>query len=329
MRIMAEIGPKMANGTATPQEVANYHVAVSAFQNPQNVSLAPGQTSTQIARPLPAGMPQPGAMPQQPQTAMPPSAAPVYGVPGPQPPIQGITSTGPLPPSSVPPSQQQTSHGSVYPPTDILTSRNKIFTDAAESAFQSRDLITQAQMLKDTLHSLGSTGPMTPFLGNLSRFAEQIGIPPETIAKYNLPPSAPESVAQAQANSLVAEIVKKQFPGQRITNNDLTFAQSTKPTVTMPLPASDYLIDRVIVPSAKRDVDRYGAIVNIQNPQHPEYDPGMGSIHSKLYEFDKQHPLSEYTKQAAPQGGSSAQSGAAKPSPEEVQAELRKRGLLK
>jgi soluble lytic murein transglycosylase-like protein len=191
MRIMAEIGPKMANGTATPQEVANYHVAVSAFQNPQNVSLAPGQTSTQITRPLPAGMPQPGAMPQQPQTAMPPSSAPVYGVPGPQPPIQGVTSTGPLPPSSAPPTQQ--------PPNTVTNSilpsaRAKIWENMANQDAQT--VQKDQEKAAAGLPTLGTTATIRAMLPDVttgktadakllvSQWAAAAGMSPEQTEKY-------------------------------------------------------------------------------------------------------------------------------------------------
>ena len=116
------------------------------------------------------------------------------------------------------------------------------------------------------------------------------------------------------------EIARAGFP-QRITNNDLQFASSVKPNPSQPLAAADFLIDNTIVPRAQRDIERYGSVVNLTNPQHADYDPSLGSLKAKLYDFDQAHPLSSYTpklnKEAnAPAAGASTDT---KPTAQEFQ----------
>lgn len=130
-------------------------------------------------------------------------------------------------------------------------------------------------------------------------------MPEETIKKFGLPNGAKETEAAALANGLVMEIARAGFP-QRITNNDLQFASSVKPNPNQPLAAADFLIDNTLMPRAQRDIDRYGSVVNLTNPKHPDFDASLGSMHSKLFDFDKAHPLSSYTpelQQKQPQAG--------------------------
>jgi hypothetical protein len=70
MRTLAAIGPKIANGTATPQEQANYSVAAEVYQGSQIHPGPAGELLRIPVRPLPPGMPQPGA-PQAPQIQVP------------------------------------------------------------------------------------------------------------------------------------------------------------------------------------------------------------------------------------------------------------------
>lgn len=75
MRTIAEVGPRVLDGTASPQERASYSTAVTAFQNYQTQKTTPEQALTQApARPLPPGMPAPpGAT--TPQTTKPADTA--------------------------------------------------------------------------------------------------------------------------------------------------------------------------------------------------------------------------------------------------------------
>lgn len=60
MRTIAEIGPKIANGTATDQERASYSTAATLFQNYKTQTNPADKNLISVPeRPLPAGMPQP------------------------------------------------------------------------------------------------------------------------------------------------------------------------------------------------------------------------------------------------------------------------------
>jgi hypothetical protein len=60
LRILNEVGPKMANGTATPQEAANYSTAAEIYRKPAlQVDPVSKQTVKIYTRDLPAGFPDP------------------------------------------------------------------------------------------------------------------------------------------------------------------------------------------------------------------------------------------------------------------------------
>jgi hypothetical protein len=263
--------------------------------NPNRVPMPGGGAGA-----IPANIPVPpimmGGLPGAPAASAPAPVAPAAAA-APQHPPSGVppavTPTMPETPAAAPtaaPGGAQTI-GSAYPPSDVMSARQKTFGDMQAAASGARDELAHAKLLQQTLHDLGSTGPATPFLANLSRYAEQAGVPPETISKFGLPNGATEAQAHSLANGLVMEIAKAQFP-QRVTNADLMFAQTIKPSTSMPLGASDYLINNTIIPKAQRDVDRFGQIVDL-----PDKDPALGSMARKLYDFDTDHPLSSYTPQ--------------------------------
>ncbi len=266
MRLMAALKPLIDAGTATPQQKATYDAIAPIYEHRDIVRNPAGQLESVPRNPIPSA-PETGSSPAS---------------------------------GASPPGQPQTSPGGVTTmtpgsaPTEAINERYKKFQDLEKTQIGARDELQQARLLKQTLHELGSTGPATPFLANLSRYAEQAGVPQETIRKFNLPPGATETQAAALANALVMEIARAGFP-QRITNNDLQFASSVKPNPAMPLAASDFLIDNTIVPRAQRDIERYGSIVHLTDTKHPEFDPSMGSMNKKLFDFDQAHPLSSYT----------------------------------
>lgn len=300
MRIIAEIGPKIINGTATAQEQATYATAADTYQK-RTIHTEPSTQSlvSVPSQPLPPGMPQPG-MPQGSQTA-PQQPGDIGGKVTAPTQAQAVQHGPQVSDTGV---QKLTPGG---PPPAAVDKRYEDFHKLETTALGARDEIQQAQLLKQTLHEIGSTGPATPFLANLSRYAAQAGVPEETIKKFGLPNGATETQAAALANALVMEIARAGFP-QRITNNDLQFAQSVKPNPAQPLPAADFLIDNTILPRAQRDIERYGSVVNLTNPQHGDYEPSLGSMPSKLFEFDKAHPLTSYTPKLSGGGASSGTS---------------------
>lgn len=217
---------------------------------------------------------------------------------------------------------------SPYGPRGEIEPRQKILTELQTKANEARYEIQQATLLKQKMHELGSTGPATPFLANLSRYAEQVGVSPETLKEYKMPPGTTETEAAALANSLMMEVAKANFPN-RITNADLQVAKTVKPNPAMPIAAADFLIDNTIVPHAQRDVDRYQTIVPLTMPKlpngepNPHYDRELRGIYGALDKFDTSRPPTSYTpalqeKPAAP-----------KYDPAAVRAEMIRRGLLK
>jgi hypothetical protein len=203
---------------------------------------------------------------------------------------------------------------SEYPPADVLGPRQKRFETVMQSASDAHDEMQKAQLLKDQLHQLGMGGPAIPFLGNLSRWAENMGVAPETIAKYGLPNGATEQTAQKLSTDLLGEVLKAQFP-QRITNNDIKLFQNTVPGPGMMPQGSDYLFDNIIVPRVQRDIGRGRAIVDL-----PGKDPGLASLERTLMDYNDKNPLSSFTPALKP-----------KPSPQDklsaLEAEMKRRGL--
>ena len=237
---------------------------------------------------LPAGgaAPRPPAAPISPSPGMPPAVtpAPAPGAPdGPPAAAQGGQTMG-----------------SQYPPSDIMAGRYKTFSDMQSAASAARDELAHATLLQQKLHSLGSNGPATPYLANLSRYAEQSGVSPEILKKFGLPNGADEATAHALANGLAMEVARASFP-VRVTNSDLQFAQTIKPSTSMPLASADYLINNTILPKAQRDIDRFGEVVDL-----PDKEPALGSMARKLYDFDAKRPLSSYMPQLSGQGGPAA-----------------------
>lgn len=232
------------------------------------------------------------------------SAAPASGQVPPTPGAPSPAAPAPASTMSVP-GVQGGALESPYGPRGEVDIRQKLLQNVHDTGEAARDQLQQVQLLKAKLHELGSNGPATPFLANLSRYAEQAGVPAETIKKFNLPAGAPETEAAAMANSLVMEIAKAHFPS-RITNTDLQFAASTKPNPAQPLAAADFLLDNTILPEAQRDVDRYQSVVPLSVPKlpngqdNPAYDRELRGLYGKLNEFDVAHPLSSYTPALKP-----------------------------
>lgn len=310
---LAELGGKVQAGTATPQEIASYNTAAALFQK-REVTMNPStqQPISVPTQPLPVGAPQPGGPPGS-------NASPPGGKP------QQESSTGVIP---------LTPGGA---PTPAVTERYANLDKLHQSYNAAQDDLQQAALLKDQLHQIGTSGPATEVLSKLSQYAAQAGVSPETLTQFSLPSGASEATASALANGLAMELAKMRFPGQRISNMDLKTAQSTKPNPNQPLASADFLIDNTIVPQAQRDIDRYGSVVHLTDPQHPDFDPSLGSLNARLYDFDQANPVSKYTprlqQQQSPQVA--APNAAAPPatapgaSQADIEAEMRRRGLLK
>jgi len=265
---------------------------------------APPATAEKTQAPVAPPATPPGASPASPSA----SAAPPAATPPP---------ATPAAPSVIAQSD--------YPPADILGPRQKKYETIMQQANDATDEAHKAALLKQQLHDLGMNGPAVPFLAHLSRYASNIGVPDETIAKYGLPNGATEEQAQKLSTDLLGEVLKAQFPS-RITNNDIKLFQNTVPGPGMMGKSNDFLFDNIIGPRVQRDVARAGAIVDL-----PKTDPGLNGLERAIYDFNTKHPLTSYTPalQPKPEAPAPAPVANTAPSRADIEAEMRKRGLLK
>lgn len=218
---------------------------------------------------VPAASPLPNGAPQ---TAM-PQVAPVPNAPPAPPPLDiGRVAPNPI----------------AQPMVDANT---KQFGTIMDQAAIAREEQQKAQLLKQQLAKIGSTGTLTDFMGGLSRLGQQLGVPQEVLDKFNIPNGATIEQAGKLKTDLLGEVLKAQFP-QRITNNDIKLFQNTVPGPDMRPESNAFLLDNVIMPKTQRDIDRGGAIVDL-----PQKDPTLGSLPRALYDFDTHKSLSSYTPQ--------------------------------
>lgn len=182
---------------------------------------------------------------------------------------------------------------SAIPPEPVMSENAKDFGALSKAATEARGEIAQAQLLQKDLNAMGATGPATPYLAKLSRYAAQAGVPENVINQFHLPDGATEAQAAANANMLAMEVAKAKFPG-RVTNVDISLAKSTKPSTEMPLPASNFLINNSIIPNAQWNVDRFNSVANMGVQGDPSYSPGYAALHSQLNNFENSHPLTGY-----------------------------------
>jgi hypothetical protein len=162
----------------------------------------------------------------------------------------------------------------------------KRFDDLAKEADAARTGQYQANLLRAQLHQLPATGPATEFLGHMSAWAQQMGVPPDKLPK-SLPAAGDVETANKLSTDLLGEVLRAQFPG-RITNSDIQTMAPTIARATTPMAANDFLIDRVLGPKFQRDIDRYGHVAGL-----PKADPTLSSLSDRLYQWD-QDPANSY-----------------------------------
>jgi hypothetical protein len=162
------------------------------------------------------------------------------------------------------------------------------FKDLREKSVAAQTGLYELGLLRDQLHALPTTGPATEMLGQMSAWAKQLGVPQETLNKYNLPTGADVATAGKLSQDLLGDVLKNQFPG-RITNTDIVAWRNTVPRETTPLQANDYLIDRVLAPKFQRDIDRYNGISAM-----PGAYRDLQAHNQALSQWDQQNPLSSY-----------------------------------
>lgn len=223
----------------------------------------------------------------------PQGASPAMPVPPPVVPAAPPAITPPTP-AEIKQSGGETITGNPYPPADILKGRYDQYNKLSDAAGQAREEGQKAQLLQQKLDQLGMGGPGVPFLANLTRFAQEAGVTPETIAKFGLPNGATEEQANKLSIDLLGEVLKAQFP-QRITNNDIVLFKKTVAGPGLMPESSKFLIDNIVMPKVQRDIDRFGSVVDL-----PGKDRALDTFNRALFDFDNKHPLSSYTPSLQP-----------------------------
>jgi Transglycosylase SLT domain len=138
----------------------------------------------------------------------------------------------------------------------------------------------EADQLLQKLRALSPTGPLTQFKGQLSALASSYGISDATIQSLGLPAAGTTEEAMKLSTDLLGDILRSQFPG-RITNTDIATMKNTVASGESPLAANQYMINSVLKPRLQRDIERYGAVVNL-----PKQDPTLASLPNALYQWD-------------------------------------------
>jgi hypothetical protein len=182
----------------------------------------------------------------------------------------------------------------------------KRFDELASAADAARTGLYQANLLQERLHQLPSTGPFAEYFGQLSALAGQMGVPQSTIDKFGLPKPGDTEAANKLSTDLLGEILRAQFPG-RITNTDIQTMAPTIARATTPMAANDFLLNQIVRPKMQRDIDRYGSVAAL-----PQQDPTLGSLASKVYEWDSkpENSFEAYAKRSAQPTAAAAPAGA-------------------
>lgn len=321
----AQVGPHIAESVGAKQGVASITPAGTTVVTgpdgvPREMPISAAQLPGIAAQ---SGIGAPGAM-------MPPNAAGAApggvlaaGVPAPAPGIQpaptaaqGGPGAGAAPTALPAAPAPQHPIGKPFVEPTIMKDRSEAFGNARNAYAQGIVAQNQAKQLQEVLSTIPDRGPATDRLAHISAIAQQFGVPQETIAKFGLPPGANVQEAQKLSRDLLGEILKSQFPG-RITNNDIKLWENTVPNTTMLPAAADYLIKQVILPKSQRDIERFGAIVDL-----PKTDPTLGGLDQRLMDYDKTHPL------PVPKVDTKGRS-VPEHSLQDIVDEVRKRGLVK
>jgi len=273
-RATAEEIPK-AQAQAWLKEIQAEYDRRNAAAAPQH--LGPGQAVY-----YPPGSPNAGIA-SAPGVGTAPGAAPAAAATPPQ-----ETPKGPLTAAQAP------GGGAVVtgaPPTDTTKDFYSEMTKLGDSANAARQGQYQAELLKQQLHAIGTTGPATEYLAHLGAIAEQFGVSKDTVENYIK--SANVQNANKLSQDLLGEVLKSTFP-QRITNTDITAWQNTVPRATTLQEANDFLLDNVLAPKFQRDIDRYGAAVNTDMEHTPLH------LQRFLNQWDNEHPYKSFVAALKP-----------------------------
>jgi hypothetical protein len=240
---------------------------------------------------------------------------------------------GTLPPGTKINPDNSVEVGNVNVPPEVVHQRYEELAKLGDEANAARGGLYEAKQLQEKLNQIPTSGPLTDYLGKLSSYAQQIGVPQKDIQAAALPPGAGIEEANKLSTDLLGSVLKQQFPG-RITNTDITAWKNTVPRATTLSEANNFLFDKILMPKFQRSIDRYGYASGLSAS-----DPQLTTYYKSLNDWDNAHPFDSYQIASqfkpggvnATAGAAAGQPGAGQPqfTPAEVEAEMRRRGLLK
>jgi soluble lytic murein transglycosylase-like protein len=178
--------------------------------------------------------------------------------------------------------------GNVNVPPEVVHQRYGELEKAADEANASRLGLYEVENLGQKLHAIGTSGPLTEQLGQLSALAQQLGVPQETLAKINIPAAPSVEEAKKLSTDLLGSILHQTLP-QRITNTDITAWKGTVPQANNMMEANDFLINNIIKPKFQRSIDRYGFASSISAS-----DPQLSTYYKAMNDWDNSHPFDAY-----------------------------------
>lgn len=176
MRIMAEVGPKIIEGTASEQERASYNTAATTYQGYKTATNPATQQLIQAPeRPLPPGMPTPqaGFAPVTPN----PSAPGVAGAPH-----------MPAPGATMPPAVTPLTESARGPQTAQDVTKGQMDADSKEisaeqaSVMKGHSALGATAAIRAELPTV-TTGPSADARLTLSRYGTMLGIPNDDLQK--------------------------------------------------------------------------------------------------------------------------------------------------
>lgn len=173
------------------------------------------------------------------------------------------------------------------PSNDTTKGFNDALGKLGDEANAARRGLYEAGLLKQKLHAIGTSGPLTEKLGDIAALGTQLGVPADTLKRFSLPDGATVQQANALALGLLGEVLKAQFPN-RITNTDIAVFKPSASNPNLLQEATDFLIDKSVVPKFKRDIARYGSAVDADMPQTPQH------LQRHLNKWDNENPYENF-----------------------------------
>jgi hypothetical protein len=164
------------------------------------------------------------------------------------------------------------------------------FFKLKDTAATAREGLYKAQLLREQLHQIGTSGPITDTLGAFGALAQQLGVPEATVKQYLSVRPASVEAAEKLSQDLLGEVLKTTFP-QRITNADIAAWKNTVPRGTMLQDAYDLLLDKTVMPKFQQAIGRYGSVAHL-----PATDPQLKTYTQELEKFDKANPLGSFVQ---------------------------------